>query len=402
MVQLSYMTLTQFVRRGILAFIACTFLIVSVNAAPATNPYEIPAILSLTGSAAFVGTAESQTLDAFAAEINAHGGVRGTQIKFVVSDDGSNPQVAVQLANEVIAKHFPLLVGPGLAASCAAVAPLMASGATVSYCLSPAPDPAHNGFVFSSSASTSALVGGLVRYFRERGIKRIGIITSNDASGQVIDLAINSVMTQPENKAAGLHISGPEHFNPTDISVSAQMSRLKADNVDAIIAWANGTSTGTLLHGYNDTGFAIPLALGTGNMVLSQLQQYRTFATKEVYFASVPSVAKIAPSKAVRAAQDTYFHALSSAHIPADAPPTYAWDPLLIITTALQNLGLEGKPIEIQRFIESMHGFAGINGVYDFRDGSNRGLSADNVIVSRWDSANNTFIGVSGNSRAHR
>jgi hypothetical protein len=36
-----------------------------------------------------------------------------------------------------------------------------------------------------------------------------------------------------------------------------------------------------------------------------------------------------------------------------------------------------------------------VNGIYDFRDGSQRGISASAVVVDRWDVAKQTFVVVS-------
>ena len=69
----------------------------------AADPFEINAILPLTGPASFLGKEEAQTLGAIESSVNKTGGVRGRQIKFVVQDDQSNPQIAVQLMNAVMA-----------------------------------------------------------------------------------------------------------------------------------------------------------------------------------------------------------------------------------------------------------------------------------------------------------
>ena len=76
----------------------------NAHAASAADPYEINVIIPLTGLGAFLGTNEATALSLVEKNVNAAGGVRGRQIHFAVQDDQSNPQVAVQLLNGIIAE----------------------------------------------------------------------------------------------------------------------------------------------------------------------------------------------------------------------------------------------------------------------------------------------------------
>ena len=67
--------------------------------APATavDPFDIDAVLPLTGANAFVGNEQRQSFEILQADVNRGGGVRGRAIRFIIVDSQSNPQVAVQL-----------------------------------------------------------------------------------------------------------------------------------------------------------------------------------------------------------------------------------------------------------------------------------------------------------------
>jgi hypothetical protein len=43
----------------------------------------------------------------------------------------------------------------------------------------------------------------------------------------------------------------------------------------------------------------------------------------------------------------------------------------------------------------NLHGWAGINGIYDFRDGAQRGIGQRALVIDRWDKVNGEFIPVS-------
>ncbi len=171
--------------------------------APAANavsgdPYEINVILSLTGGAAFLGKAQQQALGLIQQIANRNGGIKGRPLSFAIVDDQSSPQLAVQLANAIIAKKVPIFIGSDLTAPCAAIGPLVEKNGPVEYCTSPGINPAAGGYIFSASASTRADAIALVRYYRERGWTHIGLLTSTDASGQAFEDSL-----QPRAGAAG-------------------------------------------------------------------------------------------------------------------------------------------------------------------------------------------------------
>ncbi len=88
------------------------FALAAYGAPSPSPPYVINAILSLTGSAAFLGQAESQTLQILEHLANAGGGIQGHPVRIAIQDDQSSPQTGVQLANQVLARKVPVICGP--------------------------------------------------------------------------------------------------------------------------------------------------------------------------------------------------------------------------------------------------------------------------------------------------
>lgn len=43
----------------------------------------------------------------------------------------------------------------------------------------------------------------------------------------------------------------------------------------------------------------------------------------------------------------------------------------------------------------NLHGWIGINGIYDFRDGMQRGVGQRALIIDRWDKTKSEFVPVS-------
>ena len=137
----------------------------------AADTYEINVILPQTGGASFLGKAEQHAIELVQKSVNAGGGIHGRPLHFNFFDDQSSPQTAVQMANQVLASHPSVIMGPSIVAMCNAVAPLMQNG-PVMYCMSPGIHPAKGSYVFTSSVSTHDLANALIRYFRLKGWTR--------------------------------------------------------------------------------------------------------------------------------------------------------------------------------------------------------------------------------------
>ena len=325
---------------------------------------------------------------------NQAGGIKGRPIKFVIVDDQSNPQVTVQLTNDLITKKIPVILGPTFTATCIAAGSLVAKTGPVDYCFSPSIAPAAGSFQYSSTVSTRDDAVALARYYRLRGWTKIALMTTTDASGQQFETYFSDALALPENKS--LTVVAHEHWAPADISIAAQAERIKAASPQAMIGWSAGTPTGTLLHGLHDAGVDIPIACGNGNMIYAQLAQYASFLPKELYFPGRRSLV-FDPNgpPAIRAAQQKYFDAFKAAGIRPNIAHTLAWDPAMLVLDGFRKVGLDASAEQLNEWIQHQNGWVGINGVYNYTNGSQRGLGIDDVVIDRWDPAKNDFVAVS-------
>jgi branched-chain amino acid transport system substrate-binding protein len=357
-------------------------------------PYEINAILSLTGPAAFIGKSQQQSFDLIEGIVNKNGGINGRPVKFVVLDDGSTPAVSVQLANQLIAKNLPVFMGPSLSAPCLSVVPLVQANGPVEYCFSPAIFAPAGSYSYSSSASTKDDAVAIARYFRERGWLKVGLMATTDASGQLFSRFFDEALKLPENSA--LSIVDRESLAVTDMSADALAVKMKAADPQVVIAWAAGTATGTMFHALHDAGLDVPTLAGNGNMIHSQLAQYTSFIPKELYFPGRRAIVydPSAPPP-VRAAMQQFFAAYKSVDAKPSIAATLSWDPAMLIIDGLRKLGPNVTAPQLNDWIQHQSNWAGINGFYDFRNGNQRGLGIEAVVMDRWDPVAGDFVTVS-------
>jgi branched-chain amino acid transport system substrate-binding protein len=364
------------------AALAATLLTAPVRA---QQTYDIHVVQPLTGGGSFLGKAEQQSLQLAEKVANASGGIQGRPLKFIFHDDQSNPQTAVQLANEVIAAKPAVMIGSSLVAMCNAISPLMQNG-PVQYCLSPGIHPKEGSYTFTSSTSTHDLAIALVRYFRLKGWTKIATMTSTDASGQDAENNLKNVVQMPENKDVKIVEAG--HFNTTDVSVTAQIERVKAANPDVLIAWSTGTPIATIFRGIIQAGLEIPVATTDGNMTYAQMNQYKDFLPKQLYIPAAQWVLGYSPEvpvpEAEKAKQKEFFDAFKGAGIQPDVASELAWDPAMILIDSLRKLGPNATAAQVREHISKLKGFVGVNGTYDFVKTPQRGLDIDNVVVTRW------------------
>lgn len=359
----------------------------------AGEPYDLYVVVSLTGQGAFIGKGEADTFRAAEAVINSTGGIHGRPVRFVIQDDQTNPAVAVQLFNGILAKNVPVEFGPTLAGPCYAVAPLVKTQ-IVNYCLSPALHPPAGSYSFSGSASTVDLVATALRYLRAHGVRKLGLLQTTDASGQDGETVINEDLKLPE--FADMQVADNEHFAPADLSVDAQVQRIKTAGAQAVISWISGPPFGTVCRGVNDAGLDIPVVSSAGNVSYAQIGQYKAFLPKGTLFVSPRFISPNLPAPAnVKRAQDQFYKAMQAVGVRPDVLASIAWNPIFVVVDALRKLPESATAQQVHDAIEQTRDFPGINGLMNYRDGSQRGESPDSALIVRYDAGVGNFVPVS-------
>lgn len=357
----------------------------------AADPYELYALVPSTGSAAFFGRGIATSLSLAERSVNDAGGIDGRPIKFVTFDDQSNPQVAVQIANSLIAKNVPVILGPVTAGACNAVAAIAKNG-PVDYCFSSATNPQPGSYMFAAHPATHDLLTAAARFLREQHLTKVAFITATDATGQADDQNFDSVFRA---KDSPFTVVAYEHFSPSDISVAAQIARIKASGAQALLSWVVGTPLGTVLRNAADAGLDIPIVTSGGNLTQSQMSAYAAFLPKRLYFTGFPAFAQgQLPNGPVRTSVDRFISALRGAGAPLEVGNEVAWDPTLIVIDAIRKLGFNANAAQIRGYIANLRGWHGVDGVFDFRAFPQRGVGEPNVVVVQWDSTSRTWAAV--------
>jgi len=383
-------------RRWAAALVAAAFLALPAAGSPAVaagEPYEVYVITSQTGGMAFVGKSEVQSLQLAIDIENKAGGVQGHPIKLVVLDDQTSPQNAVQLLTQVQAKHVPVVFGSSTAGICGAMGPLLKDG-PVEFCFSPAVNPAPGSYVFSLASPLSDISVAAMRFVRTKGWHKIAIISSTDATGTVTEATTMRVLQAPEN--AGLSVIDAQHFNPTDLSVTAQVAHIRAAGADALIVFTSGTPFATVLRALTESALDLPVIALDSNETYTQMDSYKSFLPKDLYFLGVPSLSPdVLPNGPVKRAIAEYVNTFKAAGIRVDAASGSGWDPAKIVIAALRKFGPDMTAEQLRGFIAGLRSWGGVAGDYNFVQYPQRGIAIDGVMLQRWDATKGTWVGAS-------
>jgi branched-chain amino acid transport system substrate-binding protein len=347
--------------------------------------YDLHVIMPLGGGAAFVGKGQQAVLQVLEKSTNKSGGIDGRNLHLIFHDDQTSPQVAVQLATDVLADHPAVILGSSITAMCNAMAPLMQNG-PVMYCMSPGIHPVPGSYIFSATVPTAGLQQAGVQFLRLSGWTKIAILSSTDATGQDGDQAVASALALPEN--AGVKVVEHLHFNPTDVSVAAQIENIKASGAQALIAWTTGAQLVTILKGVVQSGLDIPIVTSSGNQVFEPFAQLVPVLPKHLYMPSAQypehdGITKLDPR--IEKVQHEMYAALAEDHLKADNSVATAWDPAAIVIAALRKLGPEATAVQIKDYISGLTDYPGVDGIYDFKKSPQRGLDTTDCVLVSYD-----------------
>jgi len=368
----------------------------SGGANAADDAMTIDVVVPLTGGGAFLGGVQKQIIGETEKIINQDGGVHGKPVRFVFHDDQSSPQTAVQLTNEILAGHPPIVLGSTISALCNAMTPLMSQG-PVHWCFSPSVRPVEGGYEFTSQIASRDQQRALLRYFRAKGWTRIALITTTDASGQDADKSYHELLKLPDY--ADITLVEDTYFNAADVSIAAQIARIAAAKPQVIISWATAAAGATVFRGLVQAGIDLPTAASGSNMTFGQMTEYAAFLPKQLFFGVSAWAARGDPAidlpPPVLAEQQKFFAMMKGAGLHPDASSDIGWDTERIAVSALNALPPGATAAQLHDHLLKLKGYAGIDGIYDFTKVPQRGLDVSNALVVRWDPAAKDWLPVS-------
>lgn len=193
---------------------------------------------ALTGPIAKYGVPIKNGFTLAVEEVNAAGGINGNKIKLIIEDEQGKKEEAINVFKKFIFRDKALAIfGPTLSNSAFAADPVANAGRTVVFGTSNTAEgiTAIGPYVFRNSVAEADILPKVVSIAKKKlGMKKVAIIYGNDDSFTKSGYDVFKKAVEAEN----LQVVATETFSKGDIDFSAQITKIKGLNPDAIICSA--------------------------------------------------------------------------------------------------------------------------------------------------------------------
>ncbi len=345
------------------------------------EPIKIGAVLSLTGVYAGLGEPEKNALEMEVARINAAGGVNGRPIEVIIEDDATEAEESVAATTRLIDQEEVVAIigatgtggtmGMREEIDAAGVPQVSIAGGTV---VTGAFDP----LVFQTPWSNTLVVPFTFTALEEAGISKIGLITDTGGFGGDGHEVLMSFTDE-----YGMEVVADETFNPGDTDMTAQLTKIKGTDAEAVVMWSAGSEAATVAKNMVDLEMDVPLYGSHGNARKEFIEGAGDAAEGFQFAAGKILIPETYGEGTPEYDVASEFTANYSEEYGED-PNTFAghaYDALYIIVEALERLGDDFTLEELRDEIEATTGFVGIGGVFSYSADDHNGLTEDDLVL---------------------
>ena len=343
--------------------------------------YKVGAVFSVTGRASFLGDPEKKTAEMIVEQINQAGGINGTPLKLIVYDDeGDATKCNLQVKKLLEQDKVTAVIGPSISGLSLAVVPVFEQAQTPLISCAASYKIVHDEatgkpykWIFKVPQSDSLAAEAIYTHMQSKGINKIAIISGTSGFGasgrqELIRLA-------PEY---GMEIVADEKYDPKDTDMTAQLTKIKGLEPQAIVNWSIGPTQVTVVRNWRDLGMEsiafyqshgfgsrknIELAAGAAEGVLCPLGACNIAALLPADH----------PQKEVTMKYTENYKAKYNE--PLSSFGGHAWDAMHLLVDALKAVGADKA--KIRDYLETKKGFIGQHGVFNFSPEDHNGLTKE-------------------------
>jgi len=369
------------------------------------EPYAVGAVFGVTGGASFLGEPQRNTVKMIEEWVNAGGGVQGHPLKVIVEDTKSEEGQAVLAVRKLLEKDKVIaVIGPSTTGESMAVAPIMekaqtplVSCAAALSIVTPKEEldrilnsktfempKKQNKWIFKTPQTDTSAVETIYEHLKKKGITKVALITVTAGFGDFGRQELKRVAP-----VYGIAIVADERYGPKDSDMSAQLTKIKGTDAQAVINWSVGPPQVIVTKNWKQLAMKIPLyqshgfgskrnielAGGSAEGVLCPLGR----------LAVAERVKEGHPQKAVVVKYKSEYEKRFKTDVSSFGG--YAWDALYLVLDALKAEGY--NKAKIRDFLESkVKNWPGVSGVFNMNPEDHTGLNKDSfemIVVKNGD-----------------
>ena len=265
-------------KRIFVTILASGLLVLSLSwqAFPADKKaYQIGAVFSVTGGASFLGQPEKNTAKMLEESINAAGGIQGHPLEVIIEDTKGDASQGVLAVRKLLQKDKVIaVIGPSRSGTSMAVVPIMekektplVSCAAALSIVTPKSEmdriakakhfempKIQNKWIFKTPQTDTSAAEAIFNYMKKKGIIRVAIITVSSGFGDAGRQQLKRVAP-----VYGIKIVADERYGPKDSDMTAQLTKIRGTDAQAVINWSIGPPQVIVTKNWNQLGMKIPL-----------------------------------------------------------------------------------------------------------------------------------------------
>lgn len=356
-------------------FILCLGWASVAFATPAKEPYKVGAIFAITGGASWLGEPERNTAIMIAEQINLGGGINGHPLELIIEDTAGDETKTVNAAKKLIYRDNVLaIIGPSRSGTTLAVIPIIekAKVPLISCAAAEAIVSPVKKWVFKTPQKDSDAVRKIYDYMRKKGISKIAIITGTTGFGAEGRKWLKKLA--PEYK---ITIVADETYGPKDTDMTAQLTRIKATDAQAVVNWSIVPAQAIVPKNMRQLGMKIPLFQSHGFGNIKYVEAAGKAAEGIIFPAgrllAVSTLPDNHPQKDLLVRYKWEYETRFGEE--ASTFGGHAWDSLWLVIKALREVGPDREAI--RDYIENVKGFVGTGGIFNFSPQDHTGLTME-------------------------
>ncbi|MFW5635296.1 MAG: ABC transporter substrate-binding protein [Thermodesulfobacteriota bacterium] len=354
--------------------------------AGAEEKYTIGGIFAVTGRASFLGDPEKRSMELAAEELNKNGGIDGKMVETVIYDTEGDPTKAVMGVSKLLNKDDAVaIIGPSTTPTTLAVMPMAeraetpliscAAGNKITMPIKP--------WVFKTAQSDILAVAAIYQHMKEKGIKKVGLLTVSNAFGES-----GREQLREQADQFGIRVVRDENFGAKDTDMTAQLTKIRSADPDAIVCWGTNPGPAVVAKNVKQLNIEVPLYQSHG-VASPKFIELAGDSAEGIYLPTGKIlVADLLPdSDPQKPVLKEYIQKYTDKYkMPVSGFGGYAYDAMMILARAMEGAG--GDKAKIRENLETMKEYVGVSGNFNFTKEDHNGLGPDAFVMVRIQNGN--------------
>jgi branched-chain amino acid transport system substrate-binding protein len=230
--------------------------------------------------------------------------------------------------------------------------------------------------VFATPWSNTIVVPFTLDFMKNQGITKIGLISDSGGFGKD-----GQAVFKAAAPAAGVEIVADETLNPGDTDMTAQLTKIKNSDAQAIVMWTAGAEAAIIAKNAKDLGIDLPI-YGSHGIARQEFIDGAGEAAEGVKLAAgkVLDPSLYGEDSEAATVADAFISDYEQAY--GEKPgmfPGYAYDALYLVVEAAKRVEGDLTPEALLEQIQATTGWVGIDGTYNMTAEDHNGLSAEDL-----------------------